>query len=62
MKYTNKNWDAVINYIRSSTTQIAFDTWVKPLVLSKIDEKNEPIYVKINIQNNKNAAFILQLL
>ena len=62
MKYTNKNWDAVINYIRSSTTQIAFDTWFKPLVLSKIDEKNETIYVNINSQNNKNADFILQLL
>ncbi|MGP1544447.1 MAG: chromosomal replication initiator protein DnaA [Candidatus Fimenecus sp.] len=62
MENNNKNWTNVINYIKTNSTPVAFETWFKPLILNKLDEKNETIYININSRNNKNADFILNLL
>jgi len=52
-------WQAVLEILEVSTTEVSFNTWLKPLILHDIDEELKIVYMGIKMDN---VSFFLNVI
>ena len=47
-------WQAVLEILEVNTTEVSFNTWLKPLILHDIDEELKIVYMGIKIDSGSD--------